>query len=632
LHPSLPASLPALLRQLLLVAGLCACFAAGAASDRSASWPERRAALRARIDTLQATAPQAQVLAAMAELRAQAQAAGDADTVNLMDIQRIYMTHEDAAIDASLDALHAVRARVTDHAPMEVREAMERAYGNMYFDAGNFDSALGHQLAALALVRALPDPASARLYRLGTIAELYNAMGLPEDALAYTARAESLGGPAMPDRNRLQLLANRAMALQQLGRMDEAAAALDAAQALARRAGSDFDRARMAAFQAVLLLARRQPAQALAELDEIAATQAGRSPYYRLRTQLLRGQALIDLGQPTQGLVQMRAATAGFEASGQMVDVLDGLARQADALERAGQPAQALAATRQLLALRQRLFRSEHARALAELDAARQASGLAQRAERLVARNRLQEAQLRGERLRAWLAVAVALLALAASLALFLMIRRTRGERDRLSRAIRLDPLTGAMSRYQFECDATVAAPPGDRVQAIALLDIDHFKAINDQYGHAAGDKVLRAVVAQLQQALGAHGRVYRWGGEEFLLVIDGPEPAAVEARLHAAVDAVQTHPVRWGDARLPVSVSGGAVFQPFAPGWKAPLADAVRWADAALYSAKQAGRRRITVVEPTATGANALRGSRPIDLAQLLDWAREALVTLRSL
>ena len=365
---------------------------------------------------------------------------------------------------------------------------------------------------------------------------------------------------------------------------------------------------------------------------KIAAGFACRSRYYRLRTQLLRGQALIDLGQPTQGLVQMRAATAGFEASGQMVEVLDGLARQADALERAGQPAQALAASRQLLALRQRLFRSEHARALAELDAARQASSLAQRAERLVARNRLQEAQLRSERLRAWLAVAVALLALAASLALFLMIRRTRGERDRLSRAIRLDPLTGAMSRYQFECDATAAAPPGDRMQAIALLDIDHFKAINDQYGHAAGDKVLRAVVAQLQQSLGAHGRVYRWGGEEFLLVIDGPEPAAVEALLNAAVDAVQTHPVGWGDARLPVSVSGGAVYQPFAPGWKAPLADAVRWADAALYSAKQAGRRRITVVEPTATGANALRGSRPIDLAQLLDWAREALVTLRSL
>ena len=118
----------------------------------------------------------------------QAQAAGDADTVNLMDIQRIYMTHEDAAIDTSLEALHAVRARVTDAAPVEVREALERAYGNMYFDAGNFDSALRHQLAALALVAAAPDPASARLYRLGTIAELYNAMGLPQDALAYTAR------------------------------------------------------------------------------------------------------------------------------------------------------------------------------------------------------------------------------------------------------------------------------------------------------------------------------------------------------------------------------------------------------------------------------------------------------------
>lgn len=631
LRTSLRIVLPRVIRLLLLATMLCACLAAAATPTPTAPWPEQRAALRARIDALQDSAPQAQVLAAMADLRAQAQAAGDADTVNLMDIQRIYMTHEDAAIDASLDALHAVRARVTDAAPIEVREAMERAYGNMYFDAGNFDSALRHQLAALALVRALPDPASARLYRLGTIAELYNAMGLPEDALAYTARAEALGGPSMPDRNRLQLLANKAMALLQLGRLDDATKTLDTAQALARRGGSDFDRARMASFQAVLLLARRQPARARAALDDIAATDAGKSPYYRLRTQLLRGQAMIDLGQATQGLTEMQAATAGFEASGQVVDVLDGLARQADALARAGQPAQALAATRQLLALRERLFRSEHARALAELDAARQASNLAQRAERLAASNRLQAVQLRNERLRLWLAVAVALLALGATLGLYLAIRRTRGERDRLSQAIRHDPLTGAMSRYQFERDASAAQGIGE-VQAIALLDIDHFKSINDRHGHAAGDEVLRAVVDRLQQALGDDGRVYRWGGEEFLLVIGGPDPSTIEARLRVAVEAVQARPIGWGDLALAVSVSGGAVFQPFAPGWDAPLGDAVRWADAALYQAKEAGRRRVTLVEPTASGADALGGRRPIDLAQLQDWTREGQVTLRSL
>ena len=619
--------------RLLLATGLWACcLAATAAPGTTAPWPERRAALRAQVEALQKSAPQAQVLAAMATLRQQAEAAGDADIVNLMDIQRIYMTHEDDAIDASLDALHAVRARVADTAPIEVREAMERAYGNMYFDAGNFDSALRHQLAALALVRALPDPASARLYRLGTIAELYNAMGLPEDALAYIARAEALGGPAMADGNRLQLLANKAMALQQLGRLDEATVALDDAQALARRGGSDFDRARMASFQAVLLLARRQPARALAALDEIVASDAGKSPYYRLRMQLLRGQALIDLGQSTQGLAQMQAATAGFEATGQVVDVLDGLARQADALARTGQSAQALAATRQLLALRQRLFRSEHARALAELDAARQSSVLAQRAERLAVHNRLQAVQLRNERLRLWLAAALGLLLLATALALSLGIRRMRGERDRLSLAIRHDPLTGAMSRYQFERDVASATSRGDRVQAIALLDIDHFKAINDQHGHAAGDEVLRAVVDRLQQALGADGHVYRWGGEEFLLVVDGPDPVRVEARLRGAVDAVQARPVGWGDLALAVSVSGGAMFWPFAPGWDAPLADAVRWVDAALYHAKQSGRHRVTLVEPTGAGADALRGRRPIDLAQLQDWARKAQVMLRSL
>src|SRR5690606_41851673 len=81
------------------------------------------------------------------------------DSANLEEIRRIYATHEDAAIDTSLEAMHVVRARVTDDASVEVREMLARAYGNMYFDAGNFHSALRHQLQALELARQLPKDA-----------------------------------------------------------------------------------------------------------------------------------------------------------------------------------------------------------------------------------------------------------------------------------------------------------------------------------------------------------------------------------------------------------------------------------------------------------------------------------------
>src|SRR3546814_8551982 len=96
---------------------------------------------------------------------------------------------------------------------------------------------------------------------------------------------------------------------------------------------------------------------AISEIDAHAETSD--SGYYRLRAQLLRGQALIDLGQAGRGMPLMEQANAGFLEKGQMVDLLDGLARQVDALEHVGQPTQALAAARRLQALRSEEHTSE---------------------------------------------------------------------------------------------------------------------------------------------------------------------------------------------------------------------------------------------------------------------------------
>lgn len=606
-----------------------------AALPADAPYPLRRELMRARIAVLDDTAGQEQMLAEMARLRQAAQAARDADTVNLMDIDRIFMTHEDAAIDTSLAQMHEVRARVTAGASIEVREALARSYGNLYFDAGNFDSALRHQLEALDLEQRLPrHPLVAQMYRLGTIGELYNAMNLPEQALEYVGRAQALSSDTMPATNRLQLLGVRAMALKQLGRMEEAGAALGEATRLAETDGSDFDRVRMNAFLAELLLAQGRSAQALPVVDRIAAfAEQKNSAYYRIKARLFRGQALIDLGQAESGVAMMSQANADFSAKGQMVDLLDGLNRQVAALGQERLFEQALAVAQQRQQLRARLFRSEHARAVAELGAAREAMELEHRIDTLSVENRTQDASLRNERLAKGLALAVAVLAAGVSVLLYLLIRRTRGERDRLSHAVRHDPLTGAMSRYQFQQQADRARPAAARTTtALLLLDIDHFKSINDRFGHAAGDAVLQALVQRIQRTLAGQDELYRWGGEEFLLVLRGPDRAAVQATMARLVEAIESEPVAWADTALPVSVSGGAVFHPLAPHWTTPLSDAVRWADAALYQAKGDGRRRIEQVELTEAGKARLHGHRPIDLTQLLDWKRQGLLRIRTL
>src|SRR5690606_8158128 len=164
------------------------------------------------------------------------------------------------------------------------------------------------------------------------------------------------------------------------------------------------------------------------------------------------------------------------------------------------------------------------------------------------------------------------------------------------------------------------------------LLDLDHFKDVNDQYGHAAGGAVLQAVVERMQRLHGNAGELYRWGGEELLLVLRGTRTEIIAARLQMLGDALQSGPVAWSRSWVAVTVSGGVVFHPFAGDPDAPFADAVRWADTALYHAKHEGRRRIEVIDVTEGGELAVRGKRPTDLRELLTWRRMDWIRLRPL
>jgi tetratricopeptide (TPR) repeat protein len=213
---------------------------AAATSDTTASAPAhsayaaRRDQLRARITELGRAGPRSAQLAAMQALQSLAEANGDPDLAQLMQAERIFAVHDDASIDASIAEVNAVRSQVRPGASAELREALERIYGNLYFDAGNFSLALDHQLKALALTEHLPqDRAQARLYRLATISELYNAMELPERALQYADDGLQLASTAVAfDGSRISLLGARALALMQLGRHDDAARALDQAEAI----------------------------------------------------------------------------------------------------------------------------------------------------------------------------------------------------------------------------------------------------------------------------------------------------------------------------------------------------------------------------------------------------------------
>ena len=153
-----------------------------------------------------------------------------------------------------------------------------------------------------------------------------------------------------------------------------------------------------------------------------------------------------------------------------------------------------------------------------------------------------------------------------------MLLLRAVAERDnvyaRLDALARTDPLTGLANRRAFlehaQAFLSAAARSGAPL-ALLLLDIDRFKAVNDRFGHGAGDAVLRAVAAALRGAIRVGDLPVRWGGEEFAVLLPGtdlPAAVALAERLRAAVRDGVPHPA---GGRVTVSI-GAARLGPGPP------------------------------------------------------------------
>jgi diguanylate cyclase (GGDEF)-like protein len=172
--------------------------------------------------------------------------------------------------------------------------------------------------------------------------------------------------------------------------------------------------------------------------------------------------------------------------------------------------------------------------------------------------------------------------------------RKTSGEMpddvEALQHLAATDPLTGIANRRGGEKHITneiSRAKREKRPLSCVLLDIDRFKAVNDTYGHQAGDQLLRDVSALLRRTVRAYDILVRWGGEEFLLVLPGVGlelARSLAERLRSAVEGLDTHGIG------PVTVSAGAA--EFENDYD--FASTLRTADRRLYQAKASGRNTV--------------------------------------
>jgi two-component system, cell cycle response regulator len=155
----------------------------------------------------------------------------------------------------------------------------------------------------------------------------------------------------------------------------------------------------------------------------------------------------------------------------------------------------------------------------------------------------------------------------------------------------RVDSLTGLPNRRHLQEHLHAEAAAASRhswTMGVLMVDVDHFKRVNDRFGHDAGDAVLREVANRLASACRAEDVAGRWGGEEFLVIAPATDAAGV-AQLGERVRAgIAREPIRARDDLLPVTVSVGTAVG------SADVEAILREADGALYEAKASGRNRV--------------------------------------
>jgi diguanylate cyclase (GGDEF)-like protein len=168
--------------------------------------------------------------------------------------------------------------------------------------------------------------------------------------------------------------------------------------------------------------------------------------------------------------------------------------------------------------------------------------------------------------------------------------------RDKLELMASMDPLTEALNRHAFH-----SLLNGDQNQSephargcVAVIDIDNLKPINDQFGHCVGDKAIRAVARAVRSLIRADDMVFRWGGDEFLVLLFKLPEAEAARRMSSLNQILKEHSQRWTGSPIVISVSSGVC------GFAAlgELRDAIERADQAMYDGRQRMRQSTRMKE----------------------------------
>ncbi|HUG22989.1 GGDEF domain-containing protein [Piscinibacter sp.] len=459
-----------------------------------------------------------------------------------------------------------------------------------------------------------------KAFGLSTLAYVAARDGRGDQALRSIAQAKRMAATLDDPLAMIRVLMNEARVADARGDAGSGLRATEEAAALAQRAGARRHQALLLVNLSDSYVKQGRPAAALRAAAQALPT-VRRFNDVRAERVLINnaGLAKIGLGRIAEGKQDLAAVVALWERSGAVADQAWALREYGEALAVAGDARSALDLYHRERALTTDAMARNRRVVLAQMQSRYDTEAKQRSIDLLERDNALKTAALANRDLvqRVW-GVAAAVMALSVVLAV-LLYRRVR-ETHRLLTAneatLRVqserDALTGLANRRHFHAavQAAAAEPDASCDRTLLMVDIDHFKHINDGHGHVAGDVVLVEVARRLNAAVRGDDLVVRWGGEEFLIVAAklGPEQAdQLAARILASIGST---PVLAEQQAVWITASIGYACFPLAPhGVPVPWEQAINLSDMALYVAKSQGRNRaVGLVSASACDAQSLR------------------------
>ncbi len=489
-----------------------------------------------------------------------------------------------------------------DAAPV-LRIRLMRVLANALEDTGKFEDAVRLRQQVITLADAVgPAWRRAEARQNLAVSLLQARQYAPARSVNQEAMAMSRAAGDLVTESRVWT--THAILLGEEGDMAAELEAMKQAIALTRRAGARGEEVLAMANLADYYLRARDFPTALRLSQEVLPLAREQADTSAESVALINiGLALISMHRRDEGMAFAREAMAIDERTGALASLASILGELGGYLERAGYREDALAIYQRHRRLSDDVHRRDQQQAVLELQEANEHARRQRELALLSSENHLKQAQLLNAELqqRVWLAaIAVGVLMLALAGALLLRLRQTGQALTEDNALLRTqserDVLTGLANRRHLQrlMQPDGAGEPLPFEGSLLLIDLDHFKRVNDEHGHAAGDAVLVEVARRLRATLRDEDLVVRWGGEEFLVVARGLSQDQAQTLAQRLLAALGGAPVLLPEGALAISASIGFACFPTEPtrltvNWERAL-DLV---DTALYLAKAHGRNR---------------------------------------